>query len=65
MPFYEYEHIPGIDWLGKNTHSELSVKQVGSVAAQLGKKRVITETFGCCGWDVGIQDLRESPDSSM
>lgn len=58
MPFYEYEHIPGIDWLGKNTHSELSVKQVGSVAAQLGKKRVITETFGCCGWDVGIQDLR-------
>ena len=58
MPFYEYEHIPGIDWLGKNTANELSSKQVGSVAAQLGKKRVITETFGCCGWDVSIQDLR-------
>ena len=58
MPFYEYEHIPGIDWLGKDTCSELAVRQVGSVAAQLGKKRVITETFGCCGWDVSIQDLR-------
>ena len=58
MPFYEYEHIPGIDWLGKKTSSELAVKQVGSVAAQLGKKQVLTETFGCCGWDVSIQDLR-------
>lgn len=58
MPFYEYMHIPGIDWLGKETTSELSPKQVGSVAAQLGKKQVLTETFACCGWDVTPAQLR-------
>lgn len=60
MPFYEYEHIPGIDWLGKasGTVGELAPKQVGSVAAQLGKKQVLTETFGCCGWDVTPMELK-------
>ena len=58
MPFYEYEHIPGIDWLGKWTDRPLAAKQVGSVAAQLGKKQVLTETFGCCGWDVKPSELR-------
>lgn len=60
MPFYEFEHIPGIDWLGKEAHQigELSPKQVGSVAAQLGKKQIITETFGCCGWDVTPAELK-------
>lgn len=58
MPFYEYEHIPGIDWLGAGTDEEIAPKQVGSVAAQMGKHRVLTETFACCGWDVSIQDLR-------
>lgn len=58
MPFYEYEHIPGMDWLAKDTDSELAAKQVWSVASQLGKKQVLTETFGCCGWDVTPRDLR-------
>lgn len=58
MPFYEYEHIPGIDWLGKWTNNPLAAKQVGSVATQLGKKQVLTETFGCCGWDVKPSELR-------
>lgn len=58
MPFYEYEHIPGIDWLCKGTDYELPAKQVGSVAAQLGKKQVITETFACCGWDVTPSELK-------
>ena len=58
MPFYEYEHIPGIDWLGKQTDSALAARQAGSVAAQLGKNRVLTETFGSCGWDVKPAELR-------
>lgn len=58
MPFYEYEHIPGIDWLGRNADNLLALKQVGSVAAQLGKKRVLTESFACCGWDMSPSDLR-------
>lgn len=58
MPFYEYEHIPGIDWLGNGSDGELSPRQVGSVASQLGKKQVLTETFGCTGWDITPRDLR-------
>lgn len=57
MPFYEYEHIPGIDWLGRDTLSELSPRQLGSAARQLGKKQILTETFGCCGWDVSPAEL--------
>ena len=58
MPFYEYEHIPGCDWLGREIGTELSPKQVGSVAQQLGKKQVITESFACTGWDVTPRELK-------
>ena len=58
MPFYEYEHIPGIDWLGRDTDHEISPRQVGSAACQLGKQQVITEAFGCCGHEVTPRDLR-------
>ena len=57
MPFYEYETIPGIDWLGADTDNELSPRQLGSAARQLGKKQTLTETFGCCGWNVTPADL--------
>lgn len=33
---YEYEHIPGIDNLGKNSGAKLAARQVGTVAGQLG-----------------------------
>lgn len=52
MPFYEYEHIPGIDYLGAWLGNELSGKQASSVAQQLGKRQVLTETFAGCGWNV-------------
>lgn len=58
MPFYEYEHIPGIDWLGREISNEMSPKQVSSVAMQLGKKQVLTETFACTGWDVTPKELK-------
>jgi hypothetical protein len=58
MPIYEYLHVPGIDWLGRGIGSELSAKQIGSVAEQLGKKQVMTETFGCTGWDVTPNELK-------
>ncbi len=57
MPFYEYEHIPGIDWLGRGTDNELSPRQVGSAACQLGKHQIITEAFGCCGHEVTPKEL--------
>ncbi len=58
MPFYEYEHICGIDNLGRKISSSAVPKQVSSVARQLGKKRVLTETYAACGWDVTPNELR-------
>lgn len=59
MPLYEYEHIPGCDWLSRNIKSNsLTGKQLGSVAAQLGKKQVLCEMFAGCGWDVTPLELK-------
>lgn len=58
MPTYEYEHIPGIDWLGRDCGNEIAPRQVGSAAAQLGKKYVLTETFGCAGYDATPKELK-------
>lgn len=51
MPNYQYQHVPGIDMLGEQTREYLTVKQCTSVARQLGKKYVLSETYGCTGWD--------------
>ena len=58
MPHYEYMHIPGIDHLGRGLGSPVLVKQASSVAAQLGRPRVLGEMFGCSGWAVSFDDLR-------
>ncbi|MBQ6678201.1 MAG: hypothetical protein IJM71_09150 [Clostridia bacterium] len=67
MPFYEFEHIPGIDWLGRTPASEritgrhcfpLVPLQLGSVAAQLGKENAISETFALAGWDVSFAEMK-------
>lgn len=62
MPTYEYEHIPAIDCLERNCWTELAPKQVASVASQLGKKFVLTETFGCAGYDVTPEELKSLGD---
>lgn len=58
MPFYEYEHIPGIDWLSRLCDSPISMKQVSSVAAQLGKKQILCEMYAGCGWDITPRELK-------
>lgn len=58
MPFYEYMHTPGMDWLGRQISSPIIPKQVSSVANQLGKKQVISETFALCGWNVNFEELK-------
>lgn len=58
MPFYEYLHVPGIDWLRRMISSPVIGKQVGSVACQLGKKQVLTESFALCGWNVSFEELK-------
>ena len=58
MPFYEYEHIPGIDYLGREISTDIGSKQLGSACEQLGKKKALSETFACCGWDVSPTELK-------
>lgn len=58
MPFYEYMDIPGMDWLGRRIGTPLAPKQVSSVAAQMGRKQVLSETFALSGWDVSFEDLK-------
>ena len=59
MPFYKYLHMPGIDWLGRSVGNRLATRQIASVAQQYGKKQVLTETYGCCGWDVTPAELKK------
>jgi hypothetical protein len=51
MPHYRYMHIPGIDLLANQIDEYLTVKQCTSVANQYGRERVISEMYGCTGWD--------------
>ena len=55
---YLYEHIPAIDNLARDGTAEISAKSIGSVAAQTGKKLVLTETFGCSGYGVTPKELK-------
>ena len=65
MPFYEFEHIPGVDHLGRKPSAPAAPKQVSSVAAQLGKKQVLTETFGCGGWGITPRELKINAESQF
>lgn len=58
MPLYEYFQIPGIDWLRRRIDSPLVPKQVSSVAEQLGKEQVLTESYALCGWDVSFEEIK-------
>lgn len=58
MPHYEYFSIPGMDCLGRNIIYDLTPYQLGSAAAQLGKKQVLSESFGLCGHGVSFTELK-------
>ncbi len=58
MPFYLWMQLPGMDllterWLALNT-----AKQLSSVGHQFGKKRLLTESYGCTGWDFPLEGHR-------
>ncbi len=55
MPHYRYQHVPGIDMLCEQTDETLTIKQCTSVANQYGRKRVLSELYGCTGWDFDFE----------
>ncbi|MCC5876476.1 MAG: hypothetical protein JJU11_09695 [Candidatus Sumerlaeia bacterium] len=58
MGFYHRQHVPGIDWLGRRIGNTVVGKQVSSAAAQSDRSRIISEMFGCAGWNSTMADLR-------
>ncbi len=50
MRFYEYMGYPGVDVLTEHNRCYWIVKQLSSAARQLGKKWLLSELYGCTGW---------------
>lgn len=70
MAMAAWEHIPGIDCLmnqySENTHAQFGnarfVKEVSSLANQLGRQRVLCEIYGAGGWDLRFEDMKRIGD---
>lgn len=62
MRYYEYMDYPGIDVLAENNNIYWAAKQCSSVARQLGKKYVLSELYGCTGWDMTLNRYKMTGD---
>jgi hypothetical protein len=60
MPHYEYLTVPGMDWLGRDIFPCLIHHQVASVAAQTGKKQVLSESYALCGHGTGHDVMKRN-----
>ncbi len=74
MDAYRWMQTPGIDMLGfpynfetpeKNDYLLLTIKEVSSVARQLGRDRVLSETHGGGGHEVSFDRFKELSDWEM
>ena len=55
---YLLEHVPAIDNLARHSDPFIAAKNAASVAAQTGRRHVLTETFGCTGYGITPRELR-------
>jgi len=51
MRFYEYMQAPGIDILTERRPEYSTAKQCASVLRQTGRRWLLSELYGCTGWD--------------
>lgn len=58
MPCYEFMQAPGVDWLRRTVGNPVIPHQVGSAAAQTGRRQVLTESYALCGWHVSFEELK-------
>ena len=70
MAMYAWHQMPAIDLL-MNQYSEdvnaqfgnvRSVKELSSVANQMGRARTLSETYGAGGWDLTFKDMKRIGD---
>ena len=57
--FYEHMDYPGVDILTEGNRAYWVAKQVQSVARQTGKKFVLSELYGCTGWQFNFRSHRD------
>lgn len=62
MRFYEYMDYPGIDILSEGNQCYWAAKQISSVARQLDKEWVLSELYGCTGWQMDFEDYKNVGD---
>jgi len=70
MALNSYAHMPGIDILMNDwrldPHAQFgnsrAVRELRSVANQLGRKRTLSETYGASGWDLTFFDQKRIGD---
>ncbi len=55
MRFYEHMGYPGVDVLTEGNRCYWIVKQLTSAARQLGKKWLLSELYGCTGWQFNFR----------
>jgi hypothetical protein len=51
MRFYEHMQAPGIDQLTEHYDEYTTAKQCASVQNQMGRRWMLSELYGCTGWD--------------
>ncbi len=62
MRFYEYMNYPGIDNLTAHNPCYWAAIQCASVARQMGKPFVLSELYGCTGWDTSLREYKRIGD---
>ena len=70
MAMASYSQVPGIDLLmnqwNDRAYAQFGnsrfVKELGSVANQMGRKRTLSETYGASGWDLTFSDMKRIGD---
>lgn len=55
MRLYEYMDWPGMDELTETERKYWVPKQLSSVVRQLGKERMLSELYGCTGWQMNFR----------
>ena len=62
MRYYEHMDYPGVDVLALNNENFWLVKQLASVGRQLGKPWLLSELYGCTGWQTDFTDHKRIGD---
>ncbi|HLQ98388.1 MAG TPA: glycosyl hydrolase [Candidatus Dormibacteraeota bacterium] len=55
MRYYEHMDYPGVDVLTESNVNYWIVKQLSSVARQVDKKWLLSELYGCTGWQMPLE----------